>query len=245
MGAQPVESYTRMRWAHEAIPCALRWAWRDCPQLGDPTLELDWDVYGEAVELMSLGFKYNHLYRCFTLYSRGFFRVETAKEQKRIRFFFRSDAEQQRDAVSLIYTILQDYPPLPYALVKFLTQSVPVINTILPHYIEKTSESSIRCATPPDMLGYFKEWARLQVNDMRFDMPGTWQFGGYSLSQFRSFWTSLVAMALAHITAHNLADTTVGTRGGAIGSLVMQTNEDSLMKTGDFFHSAGVVALDI
>jgi hypothetical protein len=233
--AQPVQSHTRLRWAHEAIPWALRWVWRDCPQSGNPTLDLDWDAYSEAVELMNLGFKYNHLYRCFTLYSRGFFGVETMKEQKRIRFFFRSDVEGKRDAVSLIYSILQDDSPLPYALVKFLAASMPVINTILPHYIEKTSESSIRCDTPPDMLDYFKEWARLQANNMRFDLPGAWQFGGYSLDQFRSFWMSLVATTLAHIAAHNLADTTVGTRGGAIGSLVMQMSEPSLMQAGRVF----------
>ena len=233
--AQPVQSFTRLRWAHEAIPWALRWVWRDCPQSGNPSLDLDWDAYGEAMGLMNLGFKYNHLYRCFTLYSRGFFGAETVKEQKRVRFFFRSDVEQRRDAVSLIYSILQDDPPLPSALVKFLAASMPVINTILPSYIEKTSESSIRCDTPPYMIEYFKEWARLQVNDMRFELPGKWQFGGYSLNQFRSFWMSLVAITLAHITSHNLADTTVGTRGGAIGSLVMQISEDSLMKAGGIF----------
>jgi len=75
----------------------------------------------------------------------------------------------------------------------------------------------------------------LQVSGMRFDLPGAWQFGGYSLDQFRSFWMSLVAIALAHITAHNLADTTVGTRGGAIASLVMQVSEDSLMRASRVF----------
>jgi len=233
--AHPVQSYTRLRWAHEAIPWALRWIWRDCPQSGNPTLDLDWEVYGEAVELMNLAFKYNHLYRCFTLYSRGFFRVEIIQEQKRIRFFFCSDLEEQRDAASLIYSIMQDDPPVPNAVFKFLAENMPVINMILPYYIEKTSKSSIRCDTPADMLQYFKEWARLQVNSMRFDLPGTWQFDRYSLEQFRSFWMSLVAIALAQITAHNLADDSVGTTGGAIGSLVMQMNEESLFKAVSLF----------
>jgi hypothetical protein len=232
---QPVQSHIRMRWAHEAIPWALRWVWRDCPRSGDASLDLDWDIYAEAVELMTLGFKYYHLCRCFTLYSRGFFGVETIRKQKRVRFFFRSDAEQQRDAVSVIYSILQDDPPPPYALRKFLAASMPVINTILPHYIRKASESSIQCDTPADMLEYFKEWARLQMNSMRFDLPAAWQLGGYSLDQFRAFWMSLIAIAIAHITAHVLADTTVGTRGGAIGSIVMQISEDSLMKVGRAF----------
>jgi hypothetical protein len=118
----------------------------------------------------------------------------------------------------LIYSILQDDQPVSYALAKFLTESIPVINTILPYYIAKTSDLSIRCDTPPDMLEYFKEWARLQVNSMRFDLPGEWQFGEYSLAQFRSFWMSLVAIALAHITAHNLAGTTLAMRGGPLAA---------------------------
>jgi hypothetical protein len=213
----------------------LRWVWSDCPQTGSASLDLDWDAYGDAIELMKLGFKYYQLCRCFILYSRGFFGVETAKEKKRVRFFFRSDAEQRRDAASLVYSILQDNPPVPQAIVNFLASSMPVINTVLPHYIDKTGEFSIRCETPHDMLEYFKRWATLQVDDMRFDMPGAWQFGTYSLDQFRSFWTSLLTIALAHIKAHALADAAVGTKGHAIGSLVMQMSEDALMKAGNLF----------
>lgn len=235
LAGQQFQFYVRLRWAHEAIPWALRWVWSDCPQAGSTSLALDWDAYGEAVELMQLGFKYYQLCRCFILYSRGFFGVETAKEKKRVRFFFRSDAEQRRDAASLVYSILQDNSPVPHAIINFLAASMPVINAILPHYIDKTGELSIRCDTPPDMLGYFKQWSILQVEDMRFDMPGSWQFGNYNLDQFRSFWMSLLTIALAHTTAHNLADAAVGTKGGAIGSLVMQMTEDSLMKAGTLF----------
>jgi len=117
---EEVQFHTRLRWAHEAIPWALRWVWSDCPQAGSASLDLDWDAYGDAVELMQLGFKYDQLCRCFILYSRGFFGVETAKEKKRVRFFFRSDAEQRRDAASLVYSILQDNPPVPQAIVNFL-----------------------------------------------------------------------------------------------------------------------------
>jgi hypothetical protein len=85
------------------------------------------------------------------------------------------------------------------------------------------------------MLAYFKQWAILQVEDMRFDMPGAWQFGNFNLDQFRSFWMSLLAVAFAQVTAHNLGDNAVGTKGGAIGSLVMQVSEDWLMRAGRLF----------
>jgi hypothetical protein len=140
-----VQFHLTLRWSHLAIPWALRWVWSDCPQAGNASLDLDWDVYGEATELMQLGFKYYQLCRCFILYSRGHFGVETAKEQKRIRFFFRSQAEQQRDAASMIYEIVHDTPPLPQAIFDFLAASMPVINTVLPYYIDKTGEFSIRC----------------------------------------------------------------------------------------------------
>src|SRR5260221_823760 len=232
---QQVQFHVTLRWAHEAIPWALRWVWNDCAQEGDSSLDLNWDAYGEAVELMQLAYKYYQLCRCFVLYSRGFFGAETAKERKRIRFFFRSEAEQQRDAASMVSEIVRDSPPVPRAIVNFLDASMPVINTVLPHYIDKRGEFSIRCETPRDMLEYFKRWAILQVEDMRFDMPGAWKFGSFDLEQFRSFWMSILSIALAQVTAHNLADATVGTKGGAIGSLVMQMTEDSLMKAGTIF----------
>jgi len=196
---------------------------------------MNWDAYGEAAELLDLGFKYNHLVRCFTLYSRGFFTAEASKEQKRVSFFFRSQEEQQRDAVSLIYSILKDDVPIPDALTKFLRVAMPVINTVFPSYIDKTSEISICYQTPPDMLAYFKDWARLQANAMPFDLPSEWHFGAYSLAQFRFFWMSLLAASLAHITAHGVADAQIGTRGGAIGSLVMEMNEAALLRIGEIF----------
>lgn len=232
---EKIQFHVRLRWAHEAIPWALRWVWSDCPRAHSASLDLDWDAYGEAVELMQLGFKYYQLYRCFVLYSRGFFGAEALKEQKRVRFFFRSNEEERRDAASLIYSILQDNPRMPQVLADFLAADMPVINTVLPYYIEKTGEFSIRCETPPDILEYFKRWATLLVEYMRFDMPGAWQFGNYSLDQFRSFWTSLVCITLAQIKAHDLGDGAVGTKGGAIGSLVMQMSEGSLMKAGNLF----------
>src|SRR5579859_2060098 len=225
-----VEFHVTLRWAHLAIPWALRWVWSDCPVEGSASLDLNWDAYGEAAELMHLSFKYYQLCRCFILYSRGYFGVETFKEQKRIRFFFRSEAEEKRDAASLVDEIVRDTPPVPEAIFKFLASSMPVINTVLPHYIEKTGETSIRCDTPPDMLAYFKRWAILQIEEMKFDMPGRWQFGDFSLEQFRSFWLSLFTVALAHIAAHHLADDAVGTKGSAVGSVVMQANEEWLMK---------------
>jgi len=111
-GNKAVQFHTRLRWAQEAIPWALRWVWRDCPLSDVATLDLAWAFYREAHEIMDLGFRYYQLCRCFVLYSRGFFCADTVKEEKRVRFFFRSDAEQRRDAASAIYSILQDDPPL-------------------------------------------------------------------------------------------------------------------------------------
>jgi len=233
---EPIQFHTRLRWAHEAIPWALRWVWSDCPREGSRSLDLDWDVYGEAAELMQLGFKYYQLCRCFILFSRGFFKVDTAKEKKRIRFFFRSQEEQERDAASLIYGILRNDPPLPsQAVLRFLHESMPVIAAVLPHYIDKIGECSIRCETPSDVLEYFKMWAILTIKELNFDLPGTWQFGSYNLDQFRYFWASLLCRAIAHIKAHDLADHAVGTSGGAIGSLVIQVTEDWLMKSRELF----------
>jgi hypothetical protein len=234
-GYQELQFHTRLRWAHEAIPWALRWVWRDCPVAGPASLELDWTLYKEAHDLMDLAFDYYQICRYFVLYSRGFMCAETTKERKRVRFYFRSDPEQYRDAASMIYSVLQDFTPVSAALHKLMTETMPIISTILPHYIDKTGAFSIRCETPPDLMEYFKRWATMFVDEMKFEMPGTWQFGDYSLDQFKSFWKSILAQALAHIQAHEYADDTVGTKGGAIGSLVMQVSEESLSKARALF----------
>jgi hypothetical protein len=200
-----VQFHATLRWSHLAIPWALRWVWSGCPVKGKASLDLDWDAYGEAIKLMDLSFKYYQLCRCFILYSRGYFGVETFKHQKRVRFFFRSEAEEQRDASSLVEEIVRDTPSVPESIFRFLGESMPVTNTILPHYIDKTGEFSIRCDTPPDMLAYFKRWAILQIDEMKFDMPGRWRFGNFSLEQFRSFWLSLFTVALAHHSSSPLS----------------------------------------
>jgi hypothetical protein len=230
-----LQFHATLRWSHLAIPWALRWVWNGCPVEGNASLDLDWAAYGEATTLMDLSFRYYQLCRCFILYSRGHFGVETFKDQKRIRFFFRSKAEQQRDAASQVEEIVRDTPSVPDSIFTFLDESMPVINTILPHYIDKRDEFSIRCDTPHDMLAYFKQWAILNIDEMKFDMPGRWQFGTFSLEQFRSFWLSLCTVALAHIAAHQLADEAVGTKGGAVGSVVMQTTKEWLKSAGSLF----------
>jgi hypothetical protein len=234
-GNQELQFHARLRWAHEAIPWALRWVWRDCPATGPVSLDLDWNLYSEAHNLMKLSFDYYQICRYFVLYSRGFFGAETIKERKRVRFYFRSDPERHRDLAAEVYSVLQDYPPISPALAKLMAETMPVIRTILPHYIDKTSEFSIRCETPPDLMEYFKRWASTFVDEMRFEMPGTWQFENYSLAQFKFFWKSILALALAHIQAHEYSDEAVGTNGGALGSLVMQVSEEWLSKTGVLF----------
>jgi hypothetical protein len=209
--------------------------WRDCPVTGPASLDLDWNLYAEAHKLMQLSFDYYQICRCFVLFSGGFFGAETTKEQKRVRFYFRSDFEQHRDLAAVIYSVLQDFPPFSAALHELMAETGPVIRTILPHYIDKTGKSSIRCETPPDLMVYFKRWASAFVGEMRFEMPGTWQFENYNLAQFRAFWKSILTLALAHIQAHEYADEAVGTTGGALGSLVMQVSDEWLSKARTLF----------
>ncbi len=50
LAGQQFQFHVKLRWAHEAIPWALRWVWGNCPQAGSASLDVDWDAYGEAVE---------------------------------------------------------------------------------------------------------------------------------------------------------------------------------------------------
>ncbi|MGA8075696.1 MAG: hypothetical protein WB995_19630 [Candidatus Acidiferrales bacterium] len=230
-----LEQHARLRWAHDAIPWALRWIWSDCPVNNTVSLDLNWDVYAEARDLMELSSRYDDLCRCFTLYSRGFFTAETVKERKEIRFSYRSDFEERRDAVAFIYSTFQDRSRVSRSLIDLVRETVPVINAILPHYITKDGEFSVLCEIPPDMWQYFKRWASVLVQDMRFDMPGTWNLGDFTLDDFKAFWKSLLALSIAQIQAHQLADGAVGTRNGAIASLILRLTEESLHAASSLF----------
>jgi len=103
----------RFRWSHEALPWALRWVWSDCPATGFASLDFQQELFAEAQQLMDLSSKYYELCRCFVLYSQGLFTVETIREQKRVKFSYRSSLEERRDASAFVYSSLQDRPPLP------------------------------------------------------------------------------------------------------------------------------------
>jgi hypothetical protein len=140
---QELQFHTRMRWAHEAIPWALRWVWRDCPTRDKSNLELDWTIYKEARDLMNLAFDYYHVCRFFVLYSRGFIGAATTKDRKRVRFYFRSDIERDQDVASIVYDVLQDFTPLRPKSRTSSRESIIIINTLLPVYIRKVTEFSI------------------------------------------------------------------------------------------------------
>jgi hypothetical protein len=230
-----LQFFLKLRKAQEGLPWAMRWIWDGCPTEGIGNLELNWDAYEEAGKLLLLAFDYYHLYRCFVLYSRGIFAVQARPSEKRIRFYFKSEIEELRDASGALYLMERDIPPIPPPLATFLRQNMPVINTILSEYIDKLDASSIRYTVPSEISELFKRWATVQLRSMRFDLPGTWRFGEFNLHQFRLFWKSLLSIALTHSVAHNLADRAVRTRGGAIGSLVINVSESELLKVSDMF----------
>ena len=121
-----LQLYLRIRHAQEGLPWALRWVWSGCRLDGVGDLELNWDVYEEAGNLCDLSFRYYHLYRCFVLYSRGVFSADVDASSRRVRFAFKSQVEELRDAGVALYLTAQSNPPVPAPVRAFINQAMPV-----------------------------------------------------------------------------------------------------------------------
>jgi hypothetical protein len=230
-----LQYYLAMRHAHESLPWAARWVWRDCPRVGVPSLALDWDAYGEAFKLMQLAHDYDQLVRCFTLYSRKIFSFELHRSSHLVKFAFTSKDVELKDGARALYSIKQESPPIAEKLLEFLDDNRAVIRTILPHYIDKIGEFSVKYKVAKDLHDIFKKWAVLNAGQMRFVLPDGWKVGAFSLGQFRSFWTSLLYTAILHTMAHAFADKSVGTSGGAIETAVMVLTVAELDTLGGIF----------
>ncbi len=228
--------YQSMRWAHEALPWALRWVWARCSGEEGARLDLDWNVYEDAGQFLLLSAKYYQIYRCFVLFSRGAFSANVDPERRLVRFSFTSSENQRRDGVRQVREMVQDSSAgITDALRSFMKSNWPVINVVFPHYIDKAGENAIRYTAPPEVSERFARWATLQMRGMRFDLPGSWEFGGYNLHQFRSLWRSMLTLSLTHNFAHLFAYEAVGVKGGAVESVIINVGREQLVKMGALF----------
>ena len=218
-----VEFFTALQHAQDGLVWATRWIWTECPRLETKTLQLDWEAYEQAAQLFLHSADYYHLYRCIVLCRRGHFDAIVSPTEKRVQFTFRSDKERKIDAARQLRETTLDATLAPSdTLQNFMHDWLPLVRELFPCWLEKTDEHSIRYSLPPLITWIFARWAGLQVRQMEFGLPGAWQFGDYTLDQFRSFWKSLLAAALAHLFAHMRGDGAAGTTGLTVGSVVMQ-----------------------
>src|ERR1700722_2299877 len=140
LAGDEVQLHLGMRFSNEGLPWSLVWLWRECPVVHGSSLDLNWDLYGEASKLLALGSKYDQLNRCFTLFSRGIFDFETPLGKDEVRFFFKSDSDELRDEARLLYSMRQDLPQLSTELLEFQRKSDPIIHEVLPTYLNRTGE---------------------------------------------------------------------------------------------------------
>ncbi len=239
-------SYLSMRHAQEGLPWAMRWVWEECPQVSGADLDIDWSVYEEAAKLFHYSHTYYQLFRCFVLYSRGYFSASMDRSVKRIRFLYANDSTMRRDITRQFRDVNKVSSEIPSQVLQaFLDSRLPFIHSELPKCLVKTGDHSIRYHLPPEISHFFRRWASLYARQMRFDLPGVWAFGGYNLGEFRSFWKSLLTLALCHSFAHHFADGAVGTTGVAVGSVVMQMSEAELTNLSSVFPVSRAAARSI
>lgn len=121
------------------------------------------------------------------------------------------------------------------ALQNHIAVWAPILRELFPCWLEKVDDYSVRYNVPKELSWVFARWAGLQLRLMQFDLPPKWQFGEYTLEQFRSFWKSLLAASIAHSFAHLLGDRAAGTTGLMSGSVVMQVSAEELQTISNKF----------
>jgi hypothetical protein len=223
----PVEFFSELQNTQDSLVWGTRWIWNECSQQEITHLPVDWQVYEEAADLYLHSADYYHLYRCFVLTRAKHFDVSVDEAEKKVKFFFPSDAEMERDAArQLRETTLDATITASAVLSSFLSEWIPLLRELFPLWVEKVDEHSVRYSLPIPFPWVFARWAGLQTRQMRFELPRTWQFGDYNLEQFRSFWKSLLSASIPHVFAHSVGDQAAGTTGLMTGSAVMLLSSD-------------------
>jgi len=224
-----VPFFVALQNSQDSLVWAIRWIWTECPHQNVDNLGVDWDIYGEAAELYLHCADYYHLYRCIVLCRRGYFTPQIDSSANRIRFVFRSEEEKRRDIARQLRETKQDAThPMSDSLSRFIQEWAPLMRELFPCWMEKTDDYSVKYELPPLISWVFARWASLQSQQMEFSLPGKWQFGNYTLDQFRTFWKSLLAAAIPHSFAHMLGDDAADTKGFMTGSVILQLSVEQL-----------------
>ena len=130
----------------DSLVWATRWIWDECPRLAIKSLQLDWDVYGEAANLFLHSSDYYHLYRCIVLCRRGLFRsIPLVVRRKRLNLI--SDPRKKNEGTrrDKLRETTQDATIAPsIALRSFLYTWQPLVRELFPSWIENIDQHSIR-----------------------------------------------------------------------------------------------------
>jgi hypothetical protein len=209
--AGDTESFSAARkMAQDGMNCALVWSAQQTPKSDLVDLELHDDAYELCIPMFMGAMQYSHVWDLMVLLFQGRASGEWSSVN-RIELRYTDPLSSEFDVAGRV--VAPPDPPGHRDRVKSQASSFEeLLLKLNPRHV---GGGKVGYELPPDVFGQMKEIHRNLLSHL-WELDPSWDFGGYTLSQFREVWLSLVTFSFAH----QYACWRSGAIGGGIRSLV-------------------------
>ncbi len=207
----------------DSLAMAIQWIFEECDVCTKPpSLEMDNDLYVEALSLLMSAGDYRTVCDGYTMWSRGRHISEINEKEKRIKFVPRSDMNLAYEAADTVLETRRKIEPIKSIKFNKCFLSIMAVSDQLVKTVKQIN-GYIVYEIPGDVWGAFKDFSQLMIEES-FELPPDWDFGVFSLREFSSFWQALHAKCMIHAWACLKS----GVVGAGIESVVMIKTPDEL-----------------
>jgi hypothetical protein len=193
----------------------LIWLWKACRRQGHVPTHIDQSAYEAAHELFQLSTEYAAFENAYTYASRGWIRLKLEGSTIVASDDIRVDApyEVYDRTISIPDTDSHDSLPEHTELLTGLSQSLEI------------SGDELRYRRDPRFIDLALRILQPQYA-LQISLPGSWEFGSYSLAQYTQVWQVLAAVAYVHLAACRLAAIQAHDRGSARDCLLVISRQE-------------------
>jgi hypothetical protein len=208
------ETYTSLlKSGQDGMTFAVRWIFQYCPPISrEAHLDYQMDVYLKAGRLHEAGMRYSLVWDIMSMLQRGRYVAELDQNGKiHVRY---SNPEAEDLEVASYFVAPPDSPDSRESTIALADELHP--STFLAKIkIRKHHSGTIRYVVPDEVFEDIAEHER-QLLSSRWELDGTWDVGGYTLYQFREFWTALITFCWIH----HWVCIASGVKGGALNNVI-------------------------
>ena len=215
-----VEAYTSMLKAgQDGMHFAINWVYQHCPSpIRRMQLDLQVSAYVQSGLLHEAAMRYSGVWDLMAMLQRGRAVAESDRDGVvRVRF---TNPEAEDVEVASQFVAHSDNPDSQEELDELASEMHP--ERFLGEVpIRSDRQGGIKYFIPDEVFEHVAECQR-QILSSKWELDGTWDVGGYTLAQFRDFWTAL----LTFCWIHQWACMRSGVKGGALNSVVKMRHRD-------------------